>query len=218
MTTSYRFDEDFDYFLEKFGDPHDSVPIPEAVIEAYRDKLPEQLFIYWRALGACGFKDGLLWIVNPDEYQDVLKRWLKGTPFEYRSDLSVIVRDAFGHLYVWAKGKGLILYISPSVNLLSYRNETDSNDLDLAQENKKMRYFFGGTGAEDGDQADQNEKLLFARALKNLGPVKSDEMYGYSHRLALGGKNLLSNLEIMKLGVHHDIAQQMEPVQIIDIG
>ena len=33
---TYRFDEDFDGFLEDFGEPHDSTPIPESVIEAYR--------------------------------------------------------------------------------------------------------------------------------------------------------------------------------------
>lgn len=40
-------------------------------------------------------------------------------------------------------------------------------------------------------------------------------MYGYAHRLSLGGKEALSNLEVVKLEVYHDIAQQMEPPRII---
>lgn len=42
--TEYRFDEDFDGFMENFGEPFEGTPIDETVIEAYRDKLPEQLF------------------------------------------------------------------------------------------------------------------------------------------------------------------------------
>lgn len=42
-------------------------------------------------------------------------------------------------------------------------------------------------------------------------------MYDFSHRLALGGKETLENLSIVKLEVYHDLAQQMEPPQIIKI-
>lgn len=117
--TEYRFDEDFDYFLEKFGEPHDNQPIAVEVIDEYRHQLPEQLFTYWRALGACGFHNGLIWMVNPAEYQDILDSWLEGSPFERRNDLSVISRTAFGVLYVWGKSKGIVLKIDPSTNLIS---------------------------------------------------------------------------------------------------
>lgn len=59
----YRFDEDFDGFMEDFGEPFESAPIAQEVIDAYKDKLPEQLFTYWRGVGACGFGDGLFWIL-----------------------------------------------------------------------------------------------------------------------------------------------------------
>lgn len=214
----YRFDEDFDYFLEKFGEPHDRTAIPDTIIQAYRNKLPEQLFIYWRALGACGFHSGLFWMVNPDDYQDLLDSWLEGTQFEHRDDLSVIARTAFGELYIWGKGKGLVLQISPSVNLLSYRAETDGTLLTDEKENLKMRYFWGARGLKDADETDEAEKPLFDRTLKKLGPLKSDEMYGFKHRLALGGKEAVSNLAIMKLEVYHDLAQQMESPEIISIS
>ncbi|RIX48864.1 MAG: DUF1851 domain-containing protein [Rhodocyclales bacterium GT-UBC] len=215
MMANYRFDEDFDYFLEKFGEPHDSVPIPESVIDAYRDKLPEQLFVYWRALGACGFHNGLLWMVNPAEYQDLLDMWLDGTPFESRTDLSVIARTAFGRLYVWGKGKAKVLSIDPNVNATFYNSENDALQLEADKEAFKMRCFWGFHDPEDLDDTDESEKPLFARALKKLGQIKSDEMYGYQHRLALGGKEELNNLDIVKLEVYHNIAQQMEPPQII---
>jgi hypothetical protein len=214
---AYRFDEDFDGFLEDFGEPNNQEPIPDSVIEAYRHKLPEQLFVYWRALGACGFGDGLLWMTNPDEYQDLLDSWLEGTPFESRTDLSVIARTAFGSLFVWGSRKGEVFAIHPSAALVSHFPRDDSNSLSSEEEDKKMRYFWGFKSLQGVDDADASDKPLFARALKKLGPLKSDEMYGYKQRLSLGGKESLANLEIVKLHVYHDIAQQMEEPTLLDI-
>jgi hypothetical protein len=39
----YRFDDNFDYMLEKIGEPHDIQKPNETVIEKYKDKLPEQV-------------------------------------------------------------------------------------------------------------------------------------------------------------------------------
>jgi hypothetical protein len=215
--SEFKFDEDFDYFLTKFGQPFASTPIGEKVVAAYRYKLPQQLLDYWRALGACGFGDGALWMVNPAEHQDQLDSWLQGSPFEKRDDLSVFVRTAFGEYYVWGKGKGVVLTINPCTNLICHWTENDSKQLTPADEDKKMRYFFGATNWAGIDRTDEQEKPLFARAFKKLGRLKSDEVYGFKHRFALGGKELLSNLDIMKLDVYHDIAQQMEPPEIIQI-
>ena len=215
---THRFDEDFDYFLEKFGEPHDSTPIPESVIEAYRHKLPEQLFVYWRALGACGFHNGLLWMTNPVEYQDVLDMWLDGSPFENRNDLSVIARSAFGHLYVWGKGKGKVMTINPNLNVIHYNRENDVNNFARSDEDFEMRCFWGFSNVQFLDEKDESEKPMFARALKTLGQLKSDEMYGLKHRPALGGKEVVGNLDIVKLEVYHHLAQQMEPPQIITLN
>ena len=220
-TTNYRFDEAFDFFLSEFGEPHDRVPIPESVIDAYRDRLPEQLFVYWRALGACGFHDGLLWMVNPDDYRDLLDMWLDGSPFGKRKDLSVIARNAFGYLYVWGKGKGKVITINPNLNIVYYNPEIDNNNLSSKEEELEIKCFWAFSNVKFLDETDGSGKPLFARALKKLGPIGSDEMYGYKHRLALGGKESLGNLDIVKLGVYHHIAQQMgavmEPIQVITI-
>ena len=214
----YRFDEDFDGFLEDFGEPHDSTPIPESVIEAYRHKLPEQLFVYWRAIGACGFHNGLVWMTNPAEYQDLLDMWLDGSPFENRNDLSVIARSAFGYLYVWAKAKGKVITINPNLNIIYYLPQNDSTVLNPAREDVKLQRFWGGSSVELHDEKDESEKPMFARALKTLGQLKSDEMYGYKHRPALGGKEVVGNLDIVKLEVYHHLAQQMEPPQVITLN
>lgn len=213
----YRFDEDFDGFLEDFGEPHDNQLISEEVINTYRNKLPDQLLTYWKALGSCGFHNGLIWMVNPEEYQDLLDSWLEGSPFQDRNDLSVIARTAFGVLYVWGKGKGNVVKIHPTTNLITYIQENDSKSLTHEEENFELRCFWGLKDLSSADKTDNQKKPLFSRALKKLGKLKSDEIYGFSHRLSLGGKETLENLEIFKLDVYHDLAQQMESPQIIKI-
>jgi hypothetical protein len=213
----YRFDELFDGFLKDFGEPHCCEPITEDTITEYCQKLPEQLFVYWREIGSCGFHNGLLWMVNPSLYQSILDSWLEGSPFENRNGLSVIARSAFGLLYIWEKGKGNVMTINPNNNVITLAAETDVKSLSLDDENQEMRIYWGFEDPEYIDETDINETPLFSRALKKLGQLKSDEMYGFSHRLTLGGKETLENLEIVKLDVYHDLAQQMEPPKIIKI-
>jgi hypothetical protein len=212
--TTYRYDEDFDGFLEDFGEPHSAQAIPAAVFEEYRKKLPEQLLSYWRGVGACGFKQGLFWLVNPADYQATLDSWLVGTKFESRDDLSVIARTGFGKLYVWRKGYGNVLDIHPYISTVYYMKKTDETLLSEADENKKMRFFWGFMNLDECDLKDSADKPMFERALKKLGAVSRDGMYGYKERLSLGGKESVNNLDIIGLEVYHDIAQQMEAPEI----
>lgn len=212
--TTYRFDEDFDGFLEDFGEPHNAEVMPEEVFEEYKDKLPEQLLTYWRGVGACGFKNGLFWLVNPADYQATLDSWLVGTKFESRDDMSVIARTAFGELYVWRKGCGNVLIIQPHVSTVYYMKKTDETTLSEENENKKMRFFWGFKSLSNVDLTDGSDKPMFDRALKKLGAVNRHGMYGFKVRPSLGGKESVTNLDIVGLEVYHDIAQQMEEPEI----
>lgn len=212
--TTYRFDEDFDGFLEDFGEPNYSEPMPAAVFEAYDRKLPKQLLTYWRGVGACSFKKGLFWLVNPADYQATLDSWLVGTKFENRDDMSVIARTAFGVLYVWRKGCGNIMTIDPHSNLIIYKQETDETFLSEIDEDKKMRFFWGFKSPLSVDFNDGSGKPMFERSLKKLGIVTKIGMYGYKLRPSLGGKESVDNLDSVGLEVYHDIAQQMETPEI----
>lgn len=64
-------DDDFEYFIEKFGDKNLSVDVPQNIFDKYRKIFCERLISYWKEEGWCSFKNGLLWIVNPDEYDDI---------------------------------------------------------------------------------------------------------------------------------------------------
>ena len=54
---------------------------------------------------------------------------------------------------------------------------------------------------------------LFQPALDHLGPLKSDEMYGFVPALALGGPMELKNLQRVKLIEHLEFLSQLSPLQ-----
>ena len=213
----YRFDEDFDGFMEDFGEPFESIPVQQQVIYMYRNKLPKQLFNYWYGVGTGGFGEGLFWMTNPADYQEILEYWLEGTLFENRTDLSVIARTAFGVLYVWAKNRGNIMKIYPMTNAINYFSKVDQNQLTDSEENQKMQYFWGFKKSKNEDYEDINDKPLFERAYKKFGRLHEDEMYGFSHSPTTGREETFDNLDKVKLGVYHDIAKQLGGVQIVTI-
>jgi hypothetical protein len=52
-------DEDFDYFISKFGEATNRVAVPTEAIEKWRNKLPDQLLTYWQEEGWGGYANGL---------------------------------------------------------------------------------------------------------------------------------------------------------------
>jgi hypothetical protein len=217
MMSEYRFDENFDLFLSEFGEPAQQVQIPETVIQHYATKLPAQLLTYWRGVGACSFHDGLLWMVNPEDYKVTLEEWLEGTPFEKRKDLAVFARTAFGELKVWAKGRGNIMNIDPHHSIIFHFAGADKGSWNEQEEDFDMRVWWGASSPENFDYEDASEKHLFKRALKKLSFLTDEDMYGFSHSLALGGKETLDNLDVVKLEVYHDLARQMKEPEIVEL-
>lgn len=65
------------------------------------------------------------------------------------------------------------------------------------------------------DLKDDVGNHLFERLVKKHGVLNEDEMYGFKHRLSLGGAEDLNNMGIMKLKVYHDIAMQVEPPRVL---
>lgn len=54
---------------------------------------------------------------------------------------------------------------------------------------------------------------LFSRARKKLGPLKSDEMYGFVPALMLGGSEALENLEKVNIIEHLTFLSQLSPLE-----
>lgn len=95
-------EEYFNNFLHKkeFFPAIDSIPVEEKTLAYFQNKLPNRLLKYWREYGFSGYGEGLFWMVNPDDYQDIANKWLQKTPLWGRENFYVVARTAFGELYI----------------------------------------------------------------------------------------------------------------------
>ncbi|NAS96818.1 glutamyl-tRNA amidotransferase [Pseudomonas syringae pv. actinidifoliorum] len=197
-------DEDFAFFLKKFGPAVKRQQVPATSIDRYTKKLPEQLLKYWEDFGWCGYAKGLFWTVDPQDYDDLLKNSLAGIEAFNSDNYHVIARSAFGELYVWGEKSGYSLSITSYMSRYSTRNSTFTG----SKSDLGVKVFFLSMNPEVINIAD-----LFEPALEKLGRLDSDEMYGFVPAIALGGSMELKNLQKVKVFEHLDLLSQLSPLQ-----
>ncbi|WP_081065811.1 GAD-like domain-containing protein [Burkholderia multivorans] len=200
-------DEDFEYFISKFGEATHKVDVPEVALDSWRGKMPDRLLRYWKEEGWCGYADGLLWMVDPGDYEDVVDEWLDGSRLEQLDAFHVIARTAFGKLFLWGEATGQSVTINCATSaMFALKRELrkkNPSDLDIS-----MRSFLGKSKSEC-DLKDEAGVPLFERARAKFGPLAPDEMYGFEPAIVLGGKILLDNLQKVKIDQHLTILRQM---------
>ncbi|WP_425641691.1 GAD-like domain-containing protein [Marinomonas gallaica] len=214
---SYKPDEEFDYFLEKFGLPEFSEAVPDKVFEKYRGKLPEQLFIYWREYGFCTFKKGLFSLVNPDDYHHLMTEWIHRTEAFKEDSFHVIARSGFGDLFLWGEKAG-DSYIIESKDSCLYKTDGYPDLISKGQENKAVQFFFGSKSPEDIDLKDaETGGGIFNQAVKKYGPLKADEMFTFAPALFLGGEKIIGNIKKENVYIQLDILAKMGVPEILDL-
>lgn len=193
-------DEYFNEFLtgEGFSPPFNSVPLDEETILLYQNRLPERLLGYWKEYGFSGFGEGLFWMVNPSEYQDILEKWLKQTHLWERESFYVIARTAFGELYVRGDKSNSSTIINPHLNKI-IPGDAEKLEPTVASIDRGIGIFFELKNKESLDYEDDKGKPLFQRCLKKYGPLGNDEMYTFSTALALGGSADIENIKKVKI-------------------
>ncbi|MER2498913.1 GAD-like domain-containing protein [Vibrio neptunius] len=209
-------DEDFEMFLEEFGEPTTYVQAIDQHIEAYRGILPDQLLEYWQMVGFSGFKDGLFWITNPAEFEDVLESFLKGTEFADYDNYHVIARNAYGDLYLWGERTGESLEILPALNWIII-GEGDENQISQGSENAVIERFFGFQEVDDVDM-DTESIPLFPSVLKTYGPVGKDEVMVFTPYLFMGGEKSVDAMAKENLQVFLHIMADLGGAEIIDMA
>ncbi|QXX08952.1 DUF1851 domain-containing protein [Vibrio neptunius] len=209
-------DEDFEMFLEEFGDPTTYVQAIDQHIEAYRGILPDQLLKYWQMVGFSGFKDGLFWITNPAEFEDVLESFLKDTEFADYDNYHVIARNAYGELYLWGINTGHSLTIKPSLNWIK-TSIGDENEIQSGRANAAIQSFFGIKEPKDVDII-SNSIPLFPSVLKTYGPVGKDEVMVFTPYLFMGGKKSVDAMAKENLQVFLHIMADLGGAEVIDMA
>lgn len=193
-------DEYFNEFLvgEGFAPIIDSTPVDEEILAYYQGKLPSRLLGYWREYGFAGFADGLFWLVNPKDYQDLIDKVLVQTNLWQRENFYVIARSAFGKLYVRGDKSFSTTIIDPHLNNIK-PGDFPSDDFSLDRWEKSIGIFFMNTDKKYVEYFDKKHNPLFQRCLKKYGMLEHDEMYTFSPALALGGSADINNVKKVKI-------------------
>lgn len=200
-------DEDFEVFIDEFGEATHRVDVPVDAISKWRGKLPDLLLTYWQEEGWCGYANGLFWIVNPDDYEDLVDEWMENTSLEQVDAFHVIARTAFGHLYVCGERTGVSVTISCPISAI-FALPKDLKPKSKEDQDWSVRGFLG-LSVDECNVKDESGVQLFERAVAKLGPLEPDEVYGFEPAIVLGGKMRLENLAKLKLDVHLTILRQL---------
>ena len=112
----------------------------------------------------------------------------------------VIARSAFGELFLWGTKSGQSLDVKSLWGMMFPRD--NSERVAQGKSDRLIRSFVIAQNKKELDQTDYLEKPFFDRALKTLGPLAPDEMYGFEPTLAVGGKADLKNLRKVKVVEH----------------
>lgn len=199
-------DENLELFIEELGEPNHYRAVTQAEIGRYRGVLPDKLLEYWKDIGWSSFSDGLFWLVNPADYDHLVEMWLEGTSFPEIDRYRVFARTAFGVLHVWGERSNRTFVIHcPMHAIIAVKSKVKKieNDSELA-----VQSFFAMSDRERFDIEDVNAKPLFLQALKKLGPLKPDEVYGFEPALVAGGKLSVDCLAVLNLDIHLTILRQ----------
>lgn len=206
----------FTNFLEVqgFGPSFAKDVVPETSFARYRGRLPEVLLGYWERYGWCGFGQGLLWLVNPEEWEVELSTWLDGTPFVAQDDFHVIARTAFGGLVLWGERTGQSLKVNSPYGMVF--PSFDKEAFDRRGPDKALQLSFASFNRGNFDLIDEAGESLFDKALAALGPVDKNTMYGFVPALALGGVVKVEALKKVDVHVHLDLLSQVTRIQIME--
>lgn len=200
-------DDDFEYFIANFGEATYRSEALQTAIDRWRGRLPDRLLKYWADEGWSGYANGLVWFVNPDDYEYLVDEWLDGTRLDEVDAFHAIARTAFGEFFLFGESTGRSVKIGCATHAVFVRDlaRKTSQKLDLS-----LRAFIG-MSQDACDLKDESGVPLFNRTLVSLGALAPDEMYGFEPAIVLGGQMLLKNLRKVKLDEHLTMLRQLAP-------
>ncbi|WP_102391295.1 GAD-like domain-containing protein [Enterovibrio norvegicus] len=209
-------DEYLEFFLSKFDAPTEVVAATSEQVESYRGILPDKLLEYWQYLGFSGFKNGLFWLTNPSEFEDVLESFLDGTEFEDFDNYHVIARSAYGELFLWGENTGYSLAIKPHLNWIKTCSGHEG-DISQGKSDSAVQAFIGFRKPENVD-IKANSKPLFPSLLKKYGPIGKDEVMVFTPYLFMGGKKSADTMSKENLHVFLQVMADLGGAEVIDMA
>lgn len=206
-------DEVFSIFIGEVGEATTSRYVPEAEIEKWKGKLPELLLNYWRNEGWSSYYDGLLTIVNPEDYENIVDEWLENTYLEEIDSFHAIAINGFGNVYLCGEKTGQCVVISPIFNTIFVQKKklkriqtTDSLNVSI------LTLFLSSKVERHGKDG------LFDKAIQKFGPLDDYEIFGFEPALILGGELDIKYIQKVDARIHLSILAQLADPEIDEIN
>ncbi|WP_227515088.1 GAD-like domain-containing protein [Acinetobacter sp. Root1280] len=170
---------------------------PETV-KKYQAYLPEALLELWQNHGFGFYGNGLLQIINPELYQDVLWSWLmKDQPDMTRLPIAI---SAFGLVFYYRllseDGDEDVSFIDP-------------HNSDIGVTAWSLTDFFNDWICGDEIIEQFLEKSALAKAQTQYDKLSDNQMYCYLPALRLGGRASDLNLDKGDAATHLDFLYQL---------
>lgn len=163
--------------------------VSRGLLQKYKTILPDELIRIWENYGFGRLLDGYIKIINPEEYQELLKETY------FRGNISIpILTTAFGDIITFEEGQyiGMVKYINGNFVMLA-------KEFKRFMQNIEDDYFLGK----------YFRIPQYTEAVKKLGKLEQDECFGYVPLLGLGGSEKVDNLDKVKIREHIALISQM---------
>lgn len=169
--------------------------VDDTFIAKYADLSYTELTTLWQEVGLGSYCDGMLKIINPSDYQDVLNSCYV---MEYDKSFLPFMCTVFGDVFAYVKNPKLNNYIVYlNVRYGTYLILPDNLVLLLNKIIFNKSTLKGWFDLEN-----------YPVIQEKLGTPDYDECFGYSLLLAMGGSEDIENIKIVKTIPYIDICTQ----------
>ncbi len=184
----------YEKFLEKSLNSTRQM-VDAAFIAQYADWSYPELTALWQEVGLGCYCDGMLKIINPSDYQDVLNSCYV---MDYDQSFLPFICTAFGDVFAYVKNPKLDNYIVYlNVRYGTYLILPDNLVLLLNKIIFNKSTLKGWFDLEN-----------YPAIQEKIGTPGFDDCFGYSPLLAMGGSESLENIKIVKTLPYIDISTQ----------
>jgi hypothetical protein len=164
-----------------YGRPSSCRPSSAGMVEKYAERLPGPLLATWAEQGWCAYGGGLLWLTDPDAFQEVADLWAPDA-----ASAPCFARTAFGDLFLW-DGQGVIFIDVIEGERWNFQGPWEEFVKFVTEPVWKMSAL----------RVDIFEE---ARAL--VGPPNHDELYAFEPAVCLGGPGTADTIQRRNLFAH----------------
>ena len=191
---------DFNKFITQFPPSKNLVKPSEETLQFFKNKLPADLISFWKAYGFGNYGNGIVKVVNPETYAEVLGIWL-GRANDW-SRIPILI-SGFGDIFYYRR----IDEENEDVSVvdLHYRRIKVCTDY----ETYTLKFFFEDFMTNSQFSEPYLRSNLFAASREKRGDLSSEEIFFFVPALIFGGSEAEADIDKGIDIVHQQLLFQM---------